>query len=663
MFPISNPVSIFLIVLLTILLGPVVFRRLKIPPVVGLIIAGMALGPYGFGVLERDASFRIFGEVGILYIMFQAAVEIDMFHLRQQSRRGIIFGLISFALPMAAGIFGSRYAFGVGWDTSILIASMYASHTLVSYPAVSRFGLQNSRGAVVAVCGTIVAVMLALFCLAGVVDAKATGRFDGGGLFRLICMMAVYTVVIGWSYPRITRMFFRTNTEPVAQFIFILALVFVASMLAQLIGLEAILGAFFAGLVLNKMIPGRSPLMKNIRFVGDAIFVPYFLIGVGMLINVGVITRGWGVVWVATNMAGVALATKWLAAWSAQRLFGFDSDDRRLMFGLTSGKAAATIAAVMVGWRYSMITEDVMNGAVVMILICCIVASVTTENAAKRIRMRMTAEDLSNDELGSAGHARQIVSVANPLTAEGIMRLALAMRSRLNPNPLTALFVRTDEDQRRTAMGRNALQAAIDAAEEQEVRAERVERFDISVVSALRSVSIERDSTEIVIGFHRKANIVDSFFGALTEQLLASVDKMIVLSRCFIPVETVTQIYVVVPEKAEFETGFHLWVSRLATLASNVEARITFMAYRATQDFIRAVIADDGIEADYSFEELDSDDDIILLSGNVGDDDLLVVVGARKGSISYSGEMESMPGFLDKHFSRHNLVVIYPRQF
>lgn len=660
---ISQPVAIFLLVLVIILLGPVVFRRLKIPPIVGMIIAGMAVGPYGFGLLERDASFRIFGEVGILYIMFQAAVEIDMFHLKQQYRRGVAFGLLSFLLPMAAGVIGSRLAFGVGWDTALLIASMYAAHTLVSYPVVSRFGLQNERGAVVAVCGTIVAVMLALFCLAGVVQTHVSGRFDGATLARMLALTGVFCVSVGYAFPFVTRRFFRSNSEPVSQYIFILALVFLSSLAARLIGLEAILGAFYAGLVLNRMIPGRSPLMKNIRFVGDSIFVPYFLIGVGMLINVGVIFKGWGVIWVAANMSLLALGSKWLACYAAQRLCGLDGNERKLMFGLTSGKAAATIAAVMVGFQYGMLSEDIMNGAVVMILICCVVASVVTERAAKRIRMRITARDLEQEDIGTTEYARQIVSVSNPLTSEGLTRMAVSMRNRLNRNPLTVLFVRNSDDTRARAMGRNAMQSAVGVAEQMDVEVRAIERFDINVTSALRNVAVEQEATEIMIGLHRKANIVDTFYGSLVEQLLDTTNRMVIMSRCFIPVDTVTRIVVVVPRKAEYETGFHLWVSRIAMLAFNIEARLTFILYKETEEFVRTAIADDKVEVDVKFEYLDSYDDFILLSGNVGDDDLMVVVGARKGSISYSSDLESLPGFLSRYFSRHNLMLVYPKQF
>ena len=660
---ISQPVAIFLLVLVIILLGPVLFRRLKIPPIVGMIIAGMAVGPYGFGLLDRDASFRIFGEVGILYIMFQAAVEIDMFHLRQQYRKGIIFGLISFLLPMVAGVFGARYAFGATWDTALLIASMYASHTLVSYPVVSKFGLQNTRGAVIAVCGTIVAVMLALLCLAGVVQTHIEGEFHGMSIIRLLLQMGIYCVAIGYSFPFAMRRFFKSNSEPVAQYIFVLALVFVASLFAQLIGLEAILGAFYAGLILNRLIPGRSPLMKNIRFVGDSIFIPYFLIGVGMLINVGVILKGWGVIWVAANMSLVALSTKWLAAYATQKAFGLSSAEQTLMFGLTSGKAAATIAAVMVGYKYGMLTEDMMNGAVVMILICCIVASVVTENAAKKIRISLTQQDLEHEDVGQTEFARQVVSVSNPVTAEGLMRMALFMRNRLNKIPMTLLYVRTGDDTRARAMGRTTMRGAIEAAEEMDVEVRSMERFDISVTSALRNVAVEQEATEIVIGLHRKANIVDTFFGSLVEQLLESTHRMVIMSRCFIPVDTVTRVIVVVPRKAEYETGFHLWVTRLAMLAFNIEDRLTFISYKETEEFIRTAIAEDKIEVEVRFELLDSYDDFILLSGDVGDDDLLVVVGARKGSISYNSEQESLPGFLSRYFSRHNLMVIYPKQF
>lgn len=333
------------------------------------------------------------------------------------------------------------------------------------------------------------------------------------------------------------------------------------------------------------------------------------------------------------------------------------------MFGLTSGKAAATIAATMVGYNYGLLSEDVMNGAVVMILICCMISSVVTERAAKRIRISLTAESLSHDELTPGELARQLVAVANPMTSEGLMRLALFMRSPLNHNPVTALFIRNNDDSGVVQMGRNALRNASYVADMMDVKIKEVERFDINVVSGITNVSREENSTEIVIGLHRKSNIVDTFFGAMTEQLLKSTNRMLMLSRCFIPVDTVNRIVVAVPEKAEYETGFRLWIMRLSNLAAQVGARLFFVAFSSTAEFIRSAIVEEGYEVRHDYRKMQTWDDFILLSGEIEQDDLTVIISARKGSISYSSDMETLPAFLSRHFSRHNLLLVYPRQF
>lgn len=662
-FPLQQPVAIFLLVLVIILLGPVLFRRLKIPPIVGMILAGILIGPYGFNILERDASFRIFGEVGILYIMFLAAAEIDMYHLRRYMKKGIIFGLLSFLLPMAGGIIGSRIAFGVGWDSAVLIASMYASHTLVSYPTVSKFGLSTQRGAVVAVCGTIVAVMLALLALAQVVSIEQRGGFDWLDIPRLLAKTGIYVIVVGYSLPWLARIFFRSNNDSVAQFIFILALVFIASILARIIGLEAILGAFYAGLVLNRLIPERSSLMRNIRFVGNAIFIPYFLIGVGMLINVGVIFKGWNVAWVALNMIVISVLGKWVACYGAQKLFGFRGVDRRLMFGLTSGKAAATIAATLIGYEYGLLSEDVMNGAVVMILFCCMIASIVTERASKQIRIALTTADLSNEEQTKGEYARQLVSISNPLTSVGLMKLAILMRAPRNPHHITALFVRSNDDRYVVEMGRNALKDAVQTVESSEIAVKEIERFDINVASGVLNVGKEQGATDIIIGLHRKTNIVDSYFGSIIEQILKSTNKMVIMSRCFVPPETLNRVYVWVPEKAEYETGFQMWIMRLGNLCSQTGSRLILLAGTKTSEYLTAALTEGEYGVRYEIRNNDSWDDFIVNTAEIGDDDLLVVIAARKGSLSWSSDMENFPSFLGRNFTRQNLVIIYPKQF
>lgn len=662
-FPLRQPVAIFLLVLLIILICPILFRRLRIPHIVGLILAGVVVGPYGFNLLARDASFEIFGQVGILYLMFLAAVEIDMFHLRKNLKHGILFGLLTFAIPMLLGVLGTHFAFGAGWATSALVASMYASHTLISYPIVSRFGLQNARPAVIAVCATIVAVMLALLTLAGVVDASEKGFTLWHGA-RLLLLMGGYALVVGVSFRYITRIFFRKFSDLVSQYIYVMAMVFIASLLAQIIGLEAILGAFYAGLVLNRFIPDRSGLMGRIKFVGNAIFIPYFLIGVGMLINVHVIFKSWTVAWVAFNMVSVAMVSKWLAAYAGARLFKMGGTDRRIMFGLTSGKAAATIAATMIGFQHGLLNEDMMNGAVLMILVCCIVSTVTTQEAGKRLRIERTEEEMNTDKARVPGeYARQLVAVANPVTAEGLMRMALLMRNRRNQNEVTALFVRNSDDARSVAMGRNALRMAVAAAQAIDIDVKDIERYDVNVVTGITNEAKQNRSTDIMIGMHRKSNVVDTFYGSMIEQLIQTTHKMIIMSRCFIPVDTVYKLVVLAPDKAEYETGFQIWVERVGNLSSQLACRVVFISSATTCEFIRNLLEEEKFSIRQEYRTIQGWDDFILESSVIEEEDLFIIIGARKDSISYSGEMENMPNFLSRNFARHNMVMLYPEQF
>lgn len=663
-FPLSQPVAIFLLVLVIILFSPIVFDRLRIPRVVGLILAGVIVGPYCLNLLAYDASFKIFGEVGILYLMFLAAVEINMYHLKRNIRSGLFYGLLTFAIPMAVGILISKYVFAVGWETAALLAVMYSAHTLVSYPTVSRFGLASNKGVVIAVAGTIVAVLLALVTLAEVVNISQTGGFQWGGLGTLAILTVVYGVALYFIYPPIAEYFFRKYNDPVAQFIFILAMVFVSSLIAQLIGLEAILGAFFGGLLLNRYVPERSALMRRITFVGNAIFIPYFLIGVGMLINVGVLFSGWGVIFCASVMAGISLLSKWGAVAITRISYRLDLAEGMMMFGLSSGKAAATIAATMIGYQYGLLSEELMNGAVVMILICCVVATTVTDGAAKRIRIRLTSREMEEEMEAEKKHpARPLVAVANPYTAEAITRLAGFMRSRVSKHPITLIFVRNNDNPQRYRNGKEALSAAEQAAEAMNVPCVEVERYDMNVVAGLTNTLKEKNASEIMIGLHHRSNLVDSFFGTITEQLVKATNKMVVLSRCFAPVDTVRNIYVYVPRNAEYETGFKTWLTRISHLSMQIGRKVQFLLPSSTIAYVENYIKERNFEYGRKYVETENWDDFIIQSSTITPDDLFVIIYARKGSLSHSGEIESIPSYLSKHFINSNLVVVYPAQF
>ena len=326
---VTNPVLIFFIVLAIILMAPLLLNRLKIPHIIGMIVAGVCVGPFGFHVLDNDASFSIFGQVGLLYLMFLAGIEIDLFHLRLNLKRGLVFGLLTFFIPLLLGIAASVWLLHLDAVTSVLLASMYASHTLIAYPVTARFGITKSPAVLISVVGTIVAVIGALLSLAIALNVQRTGQFSILAIALLLAKLIIYCGAVLSIYPLLTRSFLRRYNDRVTQFVYVLALVFLAAYVAQAIGLEAVLGAFLAGLVLNRFVPNTSPLMSRIEFVGNALFIPYFLIGVGMMIDVRVIAQKDTLI-MAANMLAVALSAKWIAAWLTQKFYRMRSEERRV---------------------------------------------------------------------------------------------------------------------------------------------------------------------------------------------------------------------------------------------------------------------------------------------------------------------------------------------
>lgn len=665
---VTNPVLIFFIVLAIILLAPILLNRFKIPHIIGLIVAGVVVGPYGFNILADDSSFDIFGQVGLLYLMFLAGIEIDMYHLKLNLRRGMVFGLLTFLMPMIIGTVASIYLLDMDIVTSVLLASMYASHTLIAYPVTARFGITKNPAVLIAIVGTIIAVIGSLLVLAAAVNIHKTGEFNPLDLLRLVIELAIYCLIILYIYPRLTRWFLKNYSDKVTQYVYMMALVFLAAWFAQIIGLEAVLGAFFAGLVLNRYVPNASPLMSRIEFVGNAIFIPYFLIGVGMMINVKVITNI-DTIYVALNMIVVAIVSKWLAAWIAQKIYRMHNQERKILFGLSTAHTAVALAVVTIGYNMimpdgqRMMNETVLNGTVLMILVTCALAPIVTSGAAAKIKIKMLEDDNTEEKTPHRRVSNMLIPVANPITAQTLIELALMMRNNTGENNLYALHVRNDNSASSRALGRNSLDLAQKSGASVDAAITPIERYDMSTATGILNTIEERDITEVILGMHRKTTVIDSFFGSKIDHLLKSTNKMLVISRCFIPLNTITRIVVSVPSKAQYETGFRHWVMSVGNLAREIGCRIIFCCHPETKPLIRGVLHKEKYQIRSEFRDVEEWDDFVLLANRILDDDLFIVVSARRTSVSFTPEMDTMPGFLQRYFSRNNLVVLYPEQF
>lgn len=659
---VTEPVQIFLIVLAIILLAPLLLNKLKIPHIVGMIAAGIIVGPYGFDILASDSSFAIFGQVGLLYLMFLAGLEIDMYHLRLNLRRGLLFGILTLLIPLALGVLSSVYLLNLDITTSLLLGSMYASHTLLSYPIVARFGLSKSPAVLIAIVGTIIAVIGALLVLAATVSIRQEGYFNVSAILLLMLRLALWSGALLYVYPRLTRAFFKKYSDKVTQYVFVLVLVFLAAATASFIGLEPVLGAFFAGLLLNRYIPVGSALMASIEFVGNALFIPYFLISIGMMINVRVFGDT-STLAVAGIMLVVAIAGKWLPAYIAQKAYHFDVYSRNVMFGLTAAHTAVALAVVSVGYRLEMFDERILNSTIAVILVTCALAPLATAPAASRLKVKTMEEEGNEDALRRTRVNNTLIALAQPVTAAALMEMAVLMRNDRGTHNFYALHVRNDNSKSAKAISMASLDAARHAAASANISVVPLDRYDLNTVTGVLNAIEERDITEVILGMHRRATVIDSFFGNKVEQLLRSTNKMLMIVRSFIPVNTVTRVVVWVPEGAQYETGFSRWVRNLSRLTRQIGCRIVFCCPPDIQPVIRGVIYTENYGIRVEFRTCTGWDDFIVMSNRILDDDLFVVIASRPQSVSYRTEMVELPAFLQRYFSDNNIMVVYPEQF
>ncbi len=661
--PISDPTWIFFVVLSIILFAPMLLERLRIPSIVGMIAAGVLIGPHGFHVLDRDDSFELFGKVGLYYIMFLASLEMNMQDIQKIKGRAIVLGLLSFALPMLVGFGANRWFLQYGVAAALLMAAMYASHTLIAYPIALRYGLSRRASVSIAVGGTIVADTLTLLVLAvvgGTFKEEVSGLYWVWLVLKVVLLGGIIIIV----FPKLARWFFRRYDEGVVQYIFVMALVFLGAGLMEFVGMEGILGAFLVGIVLNRSIPPLSPLMSHIEFVGNALFIPYFLIGVGMLLNVQAFVEHTDVFTIAAVMIGVGVSTKWLAAWLTQKIFRMAATDRALMFGLTNSRAAATLAVVLVGYNIilpdgsHLLNEDILNGAMMFILITCIVSSFVTEAVARRI-----AESGQPDTaVTGTVNDRIILAISNPENVAPLVTIALMLRTPNSPTPLTALNVVLEDAPTARDKGLKLLEQAAKIAAAANVRLLTRSRWSVNVVSGISHTMKEFEASDLLIGLHQKTRLTDPFYGKLATDLMLTVAQQIVIYRPVIPPSTVTRLHLIIPRKAEFEPGFRSWAKRIALLATQISCRVDAYSGRGTL----AALEQYWNEKKYSIkleQHIYNDwHDFISVANSAKQDHMVIFIAARRGTLSHHNYMEKIPEQIERYFSARNLMVIYPPQ-
>lgn len=659
--PITNPTWIFFLVLCIILLAPLLLSKLRIPNLIGMIMAGILIGEHGFDILARDSSFELFGQVGLYYIMFLAGLEMNMEDFKSIRGKAVVFGLLAFVIPLTLGFFSNILILGYGVVTSVLLASMYASHTLVAYPIVARYGISRHRSVSIAVGATAVTDSLTLLVLAIV-----GGMYDTGGhvaWYWLILKVTIVGLFIIYIFPLIGKFFLRKYEDGVVQFIFVLAMVFLGAGLMEIAGMEGILGAFFVGLVLNRQIPHVSPLMNRLEFVGNALFIPYFLIGVGMLIDVRVFFGQVESMKVALVMTVMALSTKWIAAWATQKIYGMKSVERELMFGLSNAQAAATLAAVLVGYNIilpdgtRLLGEDVLNGTIVLILITCVISSFTTDWAARK----MVLSGVQADDIPKRTDEKIMIPINSPQSVEHLVQLALLVHNPKLNSGLIGLNVMYDDcSEMERAQSKRLLQRAKDMASLSNVKMQIQSRLATNISNGIIHALREDEASEIIAGLHIQNSPDDSFFGPVLLNLINGMNRQIMMLHAVRPINNTRCIHVAIPANAEFEAGFERWVERLARMGERVGCRICFHGHIRTLDRIREMLTAEHPNVRAEFLETDGGNELKRLSSEIRPDHLLVIIMARHGSVSFRPSLEHIPHQIKRYYTDTNFIVLFP---
>jgi Kef-type K+ transport system membrane component KefB len=655
---ISDPVAVFALVAFLILLAPIVMGRWRLPGTIGLLLAGAILGPNALGVLARDQSFVLFGTVGLLYIMFTAALEIDMMVLKRSKHHSLIFGLLTFAVPQGIGMLVGRYLLGFSWPAAILLASVFASHTLLAYPIARRLGIARDSAVITAVGGTIITDTLALLVLA-VIASSVRGEMDEYFWHRLAASLGLYVLAILYGLPKLARWFFRNvGRDGVTEFVFVLAVVFGCASLSHAAGSEPIVGAFLAGLALNRLIPHNGPLMNRIQFTGDAIFVPFFLLSVGMLLDVRVFLSDWRALFITVAMVVTVTVTKWLAAQISGFLLGYNKAQTRVMFGLSVAQAAATLAATVVGYDIGLFDDAVVNGAIVMILVTCIIAPWNVDRYGRKMAQQMEV----SPEPVSEKPQRILTALSERAPNHDLLDLALLLR---DPEQKQAIYpVMVIEENGGTAsniaVAERVLGDAVKYLSQVEVPSKPFTRIDLNLASGILKAQRELNASEVLMGWSEQSRAPEFFFGSLMENLLLESEFSLLVLRPREPINTTRRLLLIASPDADLEPGFNAGIRSIKRLARQLSAPVVLIGQEGVSERVLSRIRTLTPDCDLVMGKTERWSGLTrALKEQYRDGDFLILFGARQGSLTWHPSMTRLPEELAELFPRANLLLFY----
>lgn len=656
--PFTNPVLIFSLLLFIILIAPILLGKIKIPGIVGFIIAGIIIGPFGFNILRKNSAIELFSTIGLLYIMFIAGIELDLAEFKKKKHRSFVFGFLTFAVPILIGFPVCYYLLDYSFLTSLLTASMFATHTLVAYPIVNKFGIGKNEAVAVTVGGTILTDTAVLIILA-VIMGGVEGELNSAFWVQLAISLSLFTATVFFIIPKIAKWFFtKLESEQASHYIFVLSVVFFSAFLAQLAGIEPIIGAFVAGLALNKLIPHSSILMNRIEFVGNALFIPFFLISVGMLVDLRVLFRGPEALIVAAALTVVALIGKYMSATLTQWIFSYSKNQRLLIFGLSSAHAAATLAIILVGYQAKIIDDNILNGTIILILITCVVASFATEKAGRRIVSAEEADGFVDEQEKES----ILIPIADFNNMDTMLDLALLMKDKNSDQPISLLSVVPDSDnaQANLAAARKKLNDSAKYASGNGSSIKLIATLDHNVPSGVLRIAKEKSANIIITGWPRKTTVFDKFLGDKSAALIEKSDAHLFILHLNKPIAVHERLQLVCPPSYLPEVTMNTWMAKVCRISTELSLPVSCYCDEATQIHINQYLHQVKSSISIKYDPSEVWKDWKLLKSRISANDFMIFVLDRKQDTNSLLSQSHTQRKLDLLFEKQTKLLIYP---
>lgn len=659
--PLQSPILIFSLILFIILAAPVLLEKVRTPDIIGLILAGILIGPHGFNILEKSLFVDVFSTIGLLYIMFLAGLELNLIEFKANANRSVVFGIATFAIPFGIGYPVCHYLLGMDVWASLLIASIFATHTLVTYPIASKYGVTKDPSVAITVGGTILTDTGVLVVLAMILGARS-GGLTSEFWMRLVVSLLVFIAFMALVVPWLAKRFFERQADKKhSHYIFVLAIVFLSAFLSEVAGLEPIIGAFVAGLALNRQIPNSSALMNRIEYIGNSLFIPFFLISVGMIVNVRVVFDGFTVLLIALALTVTAFAGKYLAAEFTQKVFHLKREQRDLIFGLSSAHAAATLAVVIVGYRAGIVDDRVINAIIVIILASCVIASIVTEKAARTLEANTeTAQDVARN--GNQSDEQILIPLSETTEFENLVRLAVLIREKKSSYPLAVVSVvpNTDEAEDNMALAREMLEEVRFEASAADVELKVMATIDQHPGTGIGRTAREIGADLILMGWPQQTGFIAGFIGNKFGSVLYQTRKTVLLCHLDAPIAKYTGIFVILPPLAESSEHFDLYWRKIAKLATEHSAPVHLNGTNSAHQAVKESLKRQKLSVTLDLNELSDWDDFFIVFRRMSDSDLLILVSAREGEPAHTPYLDQLPLKLEKHFPGLNKILVYP---